>query len=45
VEECQGQEARVGGLLSRGRREGKEGRGWGRVFSGGETRKGITVEM
>jgi hypothetical protein len=35
VEECQGQEAGVGGLVSRGR--------GGRIFFGGKTRKGDNI--
>ena len=39
VGECQGQEAEVGGLVSRGRGEGNKG------FSEGKPGKGITFEM
>jgi hypothetical protein len=39
VGECQGQEAGVGGLVSRGEREGIEGG----CFFGGETRKGDNI--
>jgi hypothetical protein len=39
VEECQGQEARVGGLVSRGRGEGDRG------FLEGKPGKGIPFEM
>jgi hypothetical protein len=41
VGECQGQKARVGGLVSRGRREGI-GRG---LFLEGKPGKGITFEL
>jgi hypothetical protein len=41
VGECQGQEAGVGGLMSKGRGEGIQGEG----FSEGEPGKGITFEM
>ena len=40
VGECQGQEAGVGGLGSRG-----GGREWGREISEGKSGKGITFEM
>jgi hypothetical protein len=38
VGECQGQEAGGGGLVSR-----RRGEGMGRVFFGGETRKGDNI--
>jgi hypothetical protein len=41
IGECQGQEAGVGGLVSRGRGEGGGDRG----FSGGKLGKRITFEM
>jgi hypothetical protein len=41
IEECQGQEEGVGGLVSRGRGEGRGDRG----FSEGKLGKGIAFEM